>query len=137
MNAKTSAFVWPRTGWLFLGGRAPLAGAHARARATAAGGSHVAAPRGPRPRASPAAAAHARRLPSAGRTATGKHRRRLLAMARSPVSTQLRGRPAGQRHDERLQVRARRQWALGTIVLICGRKLRPMLRERLQLALVD
>src|SRR6266571_5220445 len=39
MNANASAFVWPRTGWLFLGGRAPPATAHGRARAPGVGGS--------------------------------------------------------------------------------------------------
>src|SRR5439155_12486532 len=46
---ETSAFAWPRTGWLFLRGHAPLAGAHARARALGADGSPAAGASSPPP----------------------------------------------------------------------------------------
>src|SRR3989442_15162162 len=66
MNANASAFVWPRTGWLFVRGRAPPAAAHGRARATGVGGSRaLVAPSRPAP---VVRAALRRALPSATAT---------------------------------------------------------------------
>src|SRR2546428_2008940 len=63
---ERSAFVWPRTGWLFLGGHAPPAAAHAPAPAPGVGGSRAAVAPSPPP-ASRGASRRAR--PSATATA--------------------------------------------------------------------